>query len=63
MAVSKFIHFYNPSLFPIYDNEVVEYKVFARFRTDYREFCDGAGLDSSANGADFLRNYVCWASS
>lgn len=63
MAVSKFIHFYNPSLFPIWDNEVVEYKVFARFRSDYRAFCDDADLKSTADGAAFLRNYVCWASS
>ena len=63
MTVSKFLHFFNPSLFPIYDTAVVWNKAFRRFGSDYRAFCDGANLDSSADGAAFLRNYVCWASS
>jgi hypothetical protein len=63
MTVSKFLHFYNPSLFPIYDTAVVWNKVFARFSLDYRAFCNAVNLDPSADGAAFLRNYVCWASS
>jgi hypothetical protein len=63
MTVSKFLHFYNPSLFPIYDTAVVWNKVFARFGNDYRAFCDGTNLDKSAEDAAFLRNYVSWASS
>lgn len=63
MTVSKFLHFFNPSLFPIYDTAVVWNKVFARFNPDYRAFCNAANLDPSADGAGFLRNYVCWASS
>ena len=36
MAASKFLHFYNPGLFPIYDYEVIWKKVFCRFRKDFR---------------------------
>jgi hypothetical protein len=32
MAVSKFLHFFNPSLFPIYDQAVVRNRAFPRFR-------------------------------
>lgn len=63
MTVSKFLHFYNPALFPIYDTEVVWKKVFGRFRADYDEFCSSANLAKDANGDAFLRNYMCWGSS
>jgi hypothetical protein len=62
MTVSKFAHFYNPKLFPIYDTEVVENRVFKCFRKDYRQFCTSRGYDASDSGAQFLRNYVAWAS-
>ena len=39
MTVSKFLHFYNPGLFPIYDNKVIWEGVFKRFRNDFRVFC------------------------
>ena len=39
MVVSKFLHFYNPGLFPIYDNKVIWNQVFRRFRNDFRDFC------------------------
>ena len=32
MAVSKFLHFYNPALFPIYDNLVIWNGVLGYFR-------------------------------
>jgi hypothetical protein len=32
MAVSKFLHFFNPTLFPIYDRAVVRNRAFPRFR-------------------------------
>jgi hypothetical protein len=62
MTVSKFLHFYNPSLFPIYDTEVVWNKVFKRFKGDFNTCCTSANLDQQASGAGFLRNYMCWAS-
>ena len=63
MTVSKFLHFYNPGLFPIYDTEVVWNKVFTRFKHDYKEFCASVHLATNADGAAFLRNYMCWGSS
>jgi hypothetical protein len=68
MAVSKFLHFYNPSLFPIYDNEVIWEKVFmGRFRNDFREFCRSANIPYERvikeDTAAFLRYYMDWASS
>ena len=63
MTVSKFLHFFNPSLFPIYDTAVVWNKVFARFGGDYRAFCAASDLDPASEGAGFLRNYVCWGNS
>ena len=32
MPVSKFLHFYNPGLFPIYDTEMIFNKVLKRFK-------------------------------
>jgi hypothetical protein len=64
MTVSKFLHFYNPGLFPIYDNEVVWNRVFKRFKQpDYNDFCASVNLATNADGAAFLRNYMCWGSS
>jgi hypothetical protein len=63
MTVSKFLHFYNPSLFPIYDTEVIWNKVFKQFKSCYTQFESSAHLDSRAGDAAFLRNYMCWASS
>lgn len=61
MTVSKFLHFRNPSLFPIYDTAVIWNEVFARFGEDYQEFCEQWRLDPDAWGAGFIANYVCWA--
>ena len=68
MAVSKFLHFYNPSLFPIYDSEAIWEGVFmGRFRNDFREFCRTADIPYEAviqqGTATFLRAYMDWASS
>ena len=64
MAVSKFLHFFNPSLFPIYDGAVMENQVvFGRFDGDYRRFCGDAGLDYNCSGEAFYPNYLHWARS
>jgi hypothetical protein len=63
MTVSKVLHFFNPSIFPIYDTEVVWNKVFECFGGDYRAFCESEGLNPSACGAAFICNYICWAKS
>jgi|SRR5271157_4855718 len=70
MTVSKFLHFYNPALFPIYDYEVIWKKVCnGRFKNDFREFCYRERIpnnivgDNAEDTAAFLRYYMIWASS
>jgi hypothetical protein len=67
MTVSKFLHFYNPGLFPIYDTKVVCGKVFKRFEADFRGFCLTANIpyDRAINDdtAAFLLYYMDWANS
>lgn len=64
MAVSKFLHFYNPGLFPIYDYEVVWKKVFGRFRDEFQNFCSTAKITYDVGDtALFYRNYMCWGNS
>lgn len=68
MTVSKFLHFYNPGLFPIYDSKVIWERVLAGvFRKEFREFCERAGARykvlASEDTADFLPYYMRWASS
>jgi hypothetical protein len=65
MTVSKFLHFYNPALFPIYDGAVIFDKVFTRFRSDFRDFCEAAGIPYKTaindDSAAFLVYYMRWA--
>jgi hypothetical protein len=68
MAVSKFLHFYNPSLFPIYDNKMIWEKVlYGRFKAEYREFCSRERISNhvafQADTAVWLRHYMNFASS
>lgn len=68
MAVSKFLHFYNPSLFPIYDNAVIWEKVLnGRFKSDYRDFVQRERIPQQVameeDTAVFLRHYMVLASS
>lgn len=64
MAVSKFLHFYNPELFPIYDKEVIWDGVFRCFRRDFKEFCYTSGLDYEyEDTASFYCKYILWANS
>lgn len=64
MTVSKFLHFYNPALFPIYDEKVVWGKVFRRFGNEFRGFCDTtAGIRWNNDYTPlWFHNYTCWAS-
>lgn len=61
MTVSKFLHFFNPSLFPIYDSKIVEMRVFGRFRNDYKSFCAKYGMNPARRDVVLLHNYVLWA--
>lgn len=68
MTVSKFLHFYNPSLFPIYDTWMIWNKVLnGRFKADYRDFWEREGISKAiATGedtAEWLRHYINLASS
>jgi hypothetical protein len=68
MPVSKVLHFINPALFPIWDWDVLWYKVMWRekridapFNKEYKAFCQDNGLDAEEDGAIFLCNYSAWA--
>jgi hypothetical protein len=53
MAMSKFLHFVNPALFPIYDNQVIEQKVFRTFAQEwssYRPLVDPGPIPTSTSG-------------
>ncbi|MHC9540482.1 MAG: ankyrin repeat domain-containing protein [Vulcanimicrobiota bacterium] len=59
MAVAKFTHFFNPRLFPIYDNDVVWRKLLCGvFSEDYRQFCRIHNMRASENGPEFNVNYI-----
>src|SRR5271157_1459898 len=69
MIVSKVLHFYNPSLFPIYDTWMIWNKVLnGRFKADYRAFCEreripkNVGSDSADDTAVWLIHYMNLAS-
>ena len=63
MAVSKFLHFYNPTLFPIYDTTVIGERALKCFDAEYASFCADENLDYKAVGALFLENYILWGGS
>jgi hypothetical protein len=61
MAVSKVLHFYNPELFPVYDNEVIWNKVLKHFKNEFREFCSASSPPYDGGDTPILyRNYMCW---
>jgi hypothetical protein len=62
MAVSKVLHFVNPSLFPIWDTEVMWNGVMrGAFSAEYKAFCLKNAFRAYENGTVFLRNYWLWA--
>ena len=68
MVVSKFLHFYNPALFPIYDTRVIWEKVLdGCFNSDFRDFCDRENLPyhrfRKEDTVDFLPAYMRFANS
>lgn len=61
MAVSKLLHFYNPELFPVYDNEVIRNKVLKRFKNEFREFCRAFSPPYDVGDTPtFYKNYISW---
>ncbi len=64
MVVSKFLHFYNPGLFPIYDNEVIWNGVMRHFKSDFKEFCYSRSLEYEYQDTpSFFYKYMRWAGS
>jgi hypothetical protein len=65
MTVSKFLHVYNPGLFPIYDNEGIWNGVCnGRFKNDYREFGEREKIPHRVDDTvHFIPHYMRWASS
>lgn len=73
MPASKVLHFVNPSLFPIWDWDVLWYKVMWKengregrqgaFSQEYKAFCASHGFNRTENSAVFLSNYTLWAAS
>jgi hypothetical protein len=63
MAVSKFAHFANPRLVPIYDEAIVWKVAFAEYKPVFDAYCYSVALDPDAWGARFLECYVAWAGS
>jgi hypothetical protein len=62
MPVAKFTHFFNPKLFPIWDNAVMWNSVMnGVFKVDYRNWCLSNSLNPNGPGAKFNLNYVLWA--
>jgi hypothetical protein len=63
MATAKLLHFYNPTLFPIYDRAVVWDQVCqGAFKQDYDRFCADHGFKVWEPSARFNVYYVWWAS-
>jgi hypothetical protein len=58
MAMSKFLYFFNPKLFPIYDNWAIEGQVLKRFNHDWKSF---QGVAAGPDIAYYFR-YVLWVS-
>jgi hypothetical protein len=63
MAASKFLHFFNPALFPIYDTAAVWGTVLdGSFKKYYRAFCRQRRLAPGENSEEFNLNYGLLAS-
>ena len=62
MAVSKFLHFFNPHLFPIYDAAFMWEKVVnGVFKPDYLDFCRRRGFHPREDTKRFNLQYTLWA--
>jgi hypothetical protein len=64
MAASKFLHFFNPTLFPIYDGKVIENQVLRVFLDDYFAWVEKEGwLRERDFQETFNLKYTLWAGS
>jgi len=63
MAVEKTLHFFNPRLFAIYDNDIVLKKVYRVFKSDWDSCYDKIGADVTDKGIEFYLAYLLWGGS
>jgi hypothetical protein len=62
MAASKFLHFFNPHLFPIFDQTVIWKEVLSgAFKRDYLLFCERRQIRVDEMSAQFNVNYTLLA--
>lgn len=61
MTVSKFLHFYNPALFPIYDTEIIWNRVFAGFGSEFQASCGYSYNYRNDSTEMFMLYYMRWA--
>jgi hypothetical protein len=63
MAASKFLHFYNPSLFAIYDDAVIWKQVLhGQFRREWSLVCSEYNIKVWEPSERFLTTYYSWSS-
>jgi len=61
MAVSKFLHFFNPNLFVIWDREVILGKVYRVFRDDWDAAYKDIKVETDDKMMRFYPAYLLWA--
>jgi hypothetical protein len=68
MAMSKFLHFFNPMLFPMWDTAIIYHKVVGPhgiFNREYKSFVSTlpTWVRELDRDSDYYLRYVAWASS
>ncbi len=62
MPASKFLHFYNPKLFPIYDRQVIwEQVLCGPFKSEWQGVCRRMGIIFAERSGKFNISYTRWA--
>jgi hypothetical protein len=62
MAASKFLHFYNPGLFPIYDGAVIWNEILnGIYKREWSSVCYRYGIKVYETSERFLLTYFAWA--
>ena len=62
MAVSKFLHLFNPTLFPVFDNAFIANEVLKVFSNDFLKCGRKAGFGEESEEEDYYGLYMLWAS-
>ena len=60
MALSKFLHFFNPTLYPIYDTAVIENLVLHTFSDDWHGFDKRIHVPNLHLGLAYYLKYMVW---